>query len=137
MATKPKTFESLSSKEEKMLEELLAKKKRIKKHDDEFFAEVDERRDEVSQFLGTEVSESSVSSKYDESRIDEILKSYDCTFDEFCDYVLGEKQLEAYLEKDGSSNLENSETNEIEKSDSEEKEENNLFTSSEPRKFWQ
>lgn len=130
------TFETLSAKEMKMLEELMAKKKRIQKHDEEFFAEVDERKEEVIEHLGEPVSTEISESKYDESKIDEILKSYDCTFNEFCDYVLGEKQLEAYLEKDEEPVKEETSEEKNVETESSEKTNDDLFSTGSKR-FWQ
>lgn len=102
-----KNFEKLSAKELEMLKRLEDKRKRIEEHDDEFFDEVKSRLDEVKEkfSLGNSNVSSKVS-KYDDSKIDEVLKSYDCSFEEFIDYVLDEKQIEAYLEKDNADSSE-------------------------------
>lgn len=104
-----KNFEKLSAKELEMLKRLEDKRKRIEEHDDEFFDEVKSRLDEVKEKFSLGNSDGSVkASKYDESKIDEVLKSYDCSFDEFIDYVLAEKQIDTYLEKDASKSEEES-----------------------------
>lgn len=96
-----KNFEKLSAKELEMLKRLEDKRKRIEEHDDEFFDEVKSRLDEVKEKFSLGNSDGSVKAlKYDESKIDDVLKAYDCSFEEFIDYVLNEKQIDAYLEKD-------------------------------------
>lgn len=110
-------FEKLSAKELKMLQDLEDKRKRIEKHDKDFFGEVEDRKDEVLELLKISNSSDAHESKYDESKIDEILKSYDCSFDEFVNYVLGEKQLEAYLDSKDSDSVEVGDSDEEEKAE--------------------
>lgn len=110
-------FEKLSAKELKMLQDLEDKRKRIEKHDKDFFGEVEDRKDEVLELLKISNSSDAHESKYDESKIDEILKSYDCSFDEFVNYVLDEKQLEAYLDSKDSDSVEVGDSDEEEKAE--------------------
>lgn len=107
ICTMAKNFEKLSAKELEMLKRLEDKRKRIEEHDEEFFDEVKSRLDEVKEKFSLGLSDSSEKvSKYDESKIDEVLKAYDCSFDEFVDYVLNEKQIDAYLEKESTETFE-------------------------------
>lgn len=90
--------EKFSEKELEQLRQMQAKKKRIERHDKEFFAEVDERRDEIIARL--KIAESQPEQK---DRFADVMKMYETEDEETLKAFFTEQKKfwKGYLAKNG------------------------------------
>ena len=94
-------MERMSDKERDKLRELQAKAKRVERAEKEFFANVQERREEVLKFLNADVMSDEERAAYDEEcrildKLYDIADRYGVDTNELLSYIASEQQVNYY-----------------------------------------
>lgn len=102
------SMERMSDKERDKLRELQAKAKRVERQEKEFFANVQERREEVLKFLNADVMSDEERAAYDEEcrildRLYDIADRYGADVNELLTYIASEQQVNYYRSTHGQA----------------------------------
>ena len=101
-------MERMSDKERDKLRELQAKAKRVERAEKEFFANVQERREEVLKFLNADVMSDEERAAYDEEcrtldKLYDIADRYGVDVNELLAYIASEQQITYYRNTHGQA----------------------------------
>lgn len=102
------SMERMSDKERDKLRELQAKAKRVERAEKEFFANVQERREEVLKYLNADVMSDEERAAYDEEcrildRLYDIADQYGADVNELLTYIASEQQVNYYRSTHGQT----------------------------------
>jgi coenzyme F420-reducing hydrogenase alpha subunit len=102
------SMERMSDKERDKLRELQAKAKRVERAEKEFFANVQERREEVLKFLNADVMSDEERAAYDEEcrildRLYDIADRYGVDVNELLNYIGSDQQVNYYRNTHGQT----------------------------------
>lgn len=102
------SMERMSDKERDKLRELQAKAKRVERAEKEFFANVQERREEVLKFLNADVMSDEERAAYDEEcrildKLYDIADRYGADVNELLTYIASEQQVNYYRSTHGQA----------------------------------
>ena len=103
-------MERMSDKERDKLRELQAKAKRVERQEKEFFANVQERREEVLKFLNADVMSDEERAAYDEEcrildKLYDIADRYGVDTNELLNYIGSDQQVNYYRSTHGQATV--------------------------------
>lgn len=106
-------MERMSDKERDKLRELQAKAKRVERAEKEFFANVQERREEVLKFLNADVMSDEERAAYDEEcrildKLYDIADRYGVDTNELLNYIGSDQQVNYYRNTHGQATVQQS-----------------------------
>lgn len=106
-------MERMSEKERDKLRELQAKAKRVERAEKEFFANVQERREEVLKFLNADVMSDEERATYEEEcrtldKLYDIADQYGVDVNELLSYIASEQQVNYYRSTHGQATVQQS-----------------------------
>ena len=107
------SMERMSDKERDKLRELQAKAKRVERQEKEFFANVQERREEVLKFLNADVMSDEERATYEEEcrtldKLYDIADRYGVDVNELLSYIASEQQINYYRSTHGQATVQQS-----------------------------
>ena len=107
------SMERMSDKERDKLRELQAKAKRVERQEKEFFANVQERREEVLKFLNADVMSDEERAAYDEEcrildKLYDIADRYGVDTNELLNYIGSDQQVNYYRSTHGQATVQQS-----------------------------
>lgn len=102
------SMERMSDKERDKLRELQAKAKRVERAEKEFFANVQERREEVLKFLNADVMSDEERATYEEEcrtldKLYDIADQYGVDVNELLNYIGSDQQVNYYRNTHGQA----------------------------------
>lgn len=102
------SMERMSDKERDKLRELQAKAKRVERAEKEFFANVQERREEVLKFLNADIMSDEERATYEDEcrildRLYDIADRYGADVNELLTYIASEQQVNYYRSTHGQA----------------------------------
>ena len=107
------SMERMSDKERDKLRELQAKAKRVERAEKEFFANVQERREEVLKFLNADIMSDEERATYEEEcrtldKLYDIADQYGVDVNELLSYIASEQQINYYRSTHGQATVQQS-----------------------------